>query len=100
MPGHATCPSSGAKMRLSPVNLLRRLKAYSPSPPVWLFAGVLLIRLFSLARLTASPLLLPVRGDMHFYNDWALRILRGETGGQLAFYGLPGYPYFLAFIYR
>ncbi len=65
-----------------------------------LFAGVLLLRLFALARLSASPFLLPPHGDMYFYNDWAQRILHGELSDHLAFYGLPGYPYLLAFLYR
>src|SRR5438105_14465206 len=37
---------------------------------------------------------------MHFYNDWAQRILRGEPTEHLAFYGLPGYAYLLALLYR
>ena len=47
-----------------------------------------------------SPFLLPSRGDMHFYNDWAQRILRGQLTDHLAFYGLPLYPYLLAILYR
>jgi Flp pilus assembly protein TadD len=65
-----------------------------------LFAAVLLLRLLVLARLTASPFLLPSRGDMHFYNDWAQRILHGELTDHVAFYGLPGYAYLLAFLYK
>jgi Tfp pilus assembly protein PilF len=65
-----------------------------------IFAGVLMLRVSSLVRLAGSPLLLPSRGDMHFYNDWALRILRGEADEHFAFYGLPGYAYLLAFVYR
>jgi uncharacterized membrane protein YqjE len=37
---------------------------------------------------------------MHFYNDWALRILRGQWTDHLAFYGLPLYAYLLAAIYK
>jgi hypothetical protein len=37
---------------------------------------------------------------MHFYDDWAQRILRGELTDHLAFYGLPFYAYSLAFTYR
>jgi cytochrome c-type biogenesis protein CcmH/NrfG len=33
---------------------------------------------------------------MHFYNDWAREILSGQLSQPLAFYGLPGYAYFLA----
>jgi len=66
----------------------------------YIFAGVLLIRVVVLARLTASPYLLPTRGDMHFYDDWAQRILSGQLTDHLAFYGLPGYPYLLAALYK
>ncbi|MDQ6911795.1 MAG: tetratricopeptide repeat protein [Verrucomicrobiota bacterium] len=37
---------------------------------------------------------------MHFYNDWALRILHGQWTDHRAFYGLPLYPYFLAVLYK
>jgi cytochrome c-type biogenesis protein CcmH/NrfG len=64
------------------------------------FLGVFLLRLWALLRFTHSPLLLPTRGDMHFYNDWAKEILQGQFTQHLAFYGLPGYAYLLAFLYR
>ena len=64
------------------------------------FLGVFALRLWALIRLTHSPLLLPTRGDMHFYNDWAREILRGQFTQPLAFYGLPGYAYLLAFFYK
>lgn len=66
----------------------------------YLFAAALGIRLISLGRLAASPWLLPSGGDMHFYDAWAQRIARGEGAEFHAFYGLPGYPYFLAFVYK
>ena len=66
----------------------------------YVFAGVLLIRVGVLARLTISPYLLPTRGDMHFYDDWAQRILSGQLVDQVAFYGLPGYAYLLAVLYK
>jgi tetratricopeptide (TPR) repeat protein len=66
----------------------------------YIFAAIFLLRLLALARLTASPFLLPSRGDMHFYNDWALRILQGQLTDHLAFYGLPLYAYLLAFLYK
>src|SRR5579864_3337340 len=62
----------------------------------FVFAGTLALRLWALLRLTQSPLLLPARGDMHFYSDWAKEILHGHFTQPLAFYGLPGYAYFLA----
>lgn len=64
------------------------------------FAFVFLIRLIALARLTSSPFLFPVGGDMHFYDDWAQEILRGRFTDHFAFYGLPLYAYALAFLYK
>jgi hypothetical protein len=64
------------------------------------FLIVFLVRLWALARLTHSSLLLPTRGDMHFYNDWAREILHGQFTQPLAFYGLPGYAWLLAFFYK
>jgi Tetratricopeptide repeat len=78
-------------------------KLFSPfnlQPSHYVFAGVLLIRVVVLTRLTVSPLLLPTRGDMHFYDDWAQRILSGQFTDHLAFYGLPGYAYLLAALYK
>ena len=60
---------------------------------------MLALRLIVLARLTESPFLLPMQGDMHFYNEWAQRILRGELTDYRAFYGLPLYAYLLAGLY-
>jgi Tetratricopeptide repeat len=65
-----------------------------------IFFGVFVLRLWALVRLTHSSLLLPIRGDMHFYNDWARAILHGQFTQHLAFYGLPGYAYLLAFLYK
>ena len=47
-----------------------------------------------------STLILPTQGDMKFYNDWAQRIDAGMWTDHKAFYGLPGYAYWLALIYR
>jgi len=69
-------------------------------PAYCIFVGVLLIRLVVLTRLTGSAFLFPVRGDMHFYDDWAQRILRGQLTDHVAFYGLPLYAYLLAAIYK
>ncbi|HEY2800774.1 MAG TPA: tetratricopeptide repeat protein [Chthoniobacterales bacterium] len=65
-----------------------------------IFLGVFLLRLVVLVRLTDSQFLLPDAGDMRFYNDWALRILRGEWTTHMAFYGLPLYAYLLAAFYK
>ena len=37
---------------------------------------------------------------MQFYNEWALRIVRGNWTEHTAFYGLPLYAYLLAGIYK
>lgn len=63
------------------------------------FAFVFLDRLIALARLTSSPFLFPSGGDMHFYDDWAQQILRGQFTDHFAFYGLPLYAYVLGFLY-
>src|SRR6266481_3927771 len=72
----------------------------SLGPGHLVFLGVFLLRLGAALRLTHSSLLLPSRGDMHFYNDWAKDILHGQFSQHLAFYGLPGYAYLLAFLYK
>jgi hypothetical protein len=69
-------------------------------PAHYLFAAVVLVRLIALVHLSASPFLLPSGGDMHFYDAWARQILRGEASPGVAFYGLPGYAYLLALIYK
>lgn len=66
----------------------------------YVFISIFLLRLIVLARLTASSFLIPTRGDMHFYDAWARRILQGELTDHQAFYGLPGYPYLLALLYK
>jgi tetratricopeptide (TPR) repeat protein len=77
-----------------------RIGRYSFGLSHFIFAVVFLLRLLVLARLSRSPFLLPSRGDMYFYNDWAQRILHGQTTEHVAFYGLPGYAYLLAFLYK
>ena len=75
-------------------------KRHTHSIALGLFVGVFAFRLFALTRLTGSQFLLPSAGDMQFYNDWALRILRGNWTDHTAFYGLPLYAYLLAGIYK
>src|SRR5437879_12002865 len=75
------------------------LTAFHLRPAHYIFAGVLLIRVVVLARLTASPYLLPTRGDTHFYDAWAHRALSGQLTDHLGFYGMPGYVYLLAALY-
>jgi Tfp pilus assembly protein PilF len=81
------------------VKSLKPGQQHAVSPSHYLFAAVFLLRLIVLARLTGSPFLLPNSGDMHFYNEWAQRILHGQIAEHHAFYGLPLYPYLLACLY-
>ncbi|MFZ3375007.1 MAG: tetratricopeptide repeat protein, partial [Chthoniobacterales bacterium] len=87
---HATVP---------PVKSFKPGQRHALSPSHYLFATVLLVRIIVLLRLTSSPFLLPNSGDMHFYNEWAQRILHGQVNEHHAFYGLPLYPYLLACLY-
>src|SRR5256885_4615608 len=66
----------------------------------FVFVAVFLVRLWALVGLTHSSLLLPTRGDMHFYNEWARDILHVQFTQPLACYGLPGYAWLLAFFYK
>ena len=84
-------------MKLTPAEPATR---HSVIVALCLFVGVLVFRLFALTKLTGSQFLLPNAGDMQFYNDWALRILRGKWTEHTAFYGLPLYAYLLAGIYK
>ena len=79
-------PKLFSRLRLQPVH--------------YVFAAVLLVRLFVLGRLARSAFLLPTRGDMHFYDDWAQKVVGGQLTDHHAFYGLPGYAYLLAGLYK
>jgi Tetratricopeptide repeat len=79
-------PKLFSRLRLQPVH--------------YVFAAVLLVRLFVLGRLAGSAFLLPTRGDMHFYDDWAQQVVGGQLTDHHAFYGLPGYAYLLAGLYK
>jgi tetratricopeptide (TPR) repeat protein len=81
----------------------RFLKSIAYGSPGWVhyvFAFVFLVRLIALARLASSPLLFPSGSDTQFYDDWAKQILHGHWTDHQAFYGLPLYPFLLAFLYR
>ncbi len=73
--------------------------------PVWI--GAFLVQFLVLNMIADSRHFLPDGDDMKFYNDWALKLLGqlewkpGEpnTPGT-AYYGLPGYAYALAGIFK
>lgn len=101
-PEHAAPPSSGSAQsrRASGGGWNWRSRTLRSLPlGAYVFLGVFVVRLIVLVRLTGSPFLLPAQGDMHFYNEWAQRILRGEWTDYRAFYGLPLYAYLLAGLY-
>ena len=54
------------------------------------------VRLLVLSRLSGATYFTPNGGDMRFYSDWAIQILRGHWTDGKAFYGLPGYAFLLA----
>lgn len=70
------------------------------SPVQWLFLLTLSVRLYVVARLSAMPFFIPDGGDMKFYSDWGLRVAHGILTDHQAFYGLPGYPFLLGFLYK
>jgi tetratricopeptide (TPR) repeat protein len=70
------------------------------SPAHWLFLITFAVRLYVLTRLSATSFFVPNGGDMKFYSDWAIKIAHGVFTDHQAFYGLPGYPYLLALIFR
>jgi tetratricopeptide (TPR) repeat protein len=69
-------------------------------PETAVFVVAIVLRLFVLSRFTATPYSALQMGDMKFYHEWAVRILHGQLTDGHAFYGLQGYAYFLAGIYR
>ena len=70
------------------------------SPSLWLFFWTFGIQLFVLIRFSQSNHFIPDGDDMKFYSDWAIRIAHGNWTDHKAFYGLPGYAYCLAGIFK
>ena len=68
--------------------------------PVGVFVLAFAIRLLVLIQFSHSPHFVPDGDDMKFYSDWALRIMHGQWTDHKAFYGLPGYAFCLAAIYK
>jgi Tfp pilus assembly protein PilF len=92
--------SDAAVIRPSRSGSFRKIWPDSLGPGHYIFAAVLLFRLVVLIHLASSPLLVPNGSDMQFYDDWAKQILHGRWTDQQAFYGLPLYPFLVAFLYR
>lgn len=68
--------------------------------PAGVFVLAFAIRLLVLIQFSHSPHFVPDGDDMKFYSDWALRITHGQWTDHKAFYGLPGYAFCLAAIYK
>ena len=76
------------------------LPSWRKLSPSWIvFLLALLARLWVMYRAADTPDFLPEQGDMKFYSDWAQRIAAGTWTDHQAFYGLPGYAYWLALVY-
>jgi tetratricopeptide (TPR) repeat protein len=69
-------------------------------PAVFVWLAVFLVQFAVLNMIADSRHFLPDGDDMKFYNDWALRIAGGQFTDGKAFYGLPGYAFALAGIYK
>ncbi len=69
-------------------------------PALIVFTCALLVRMCVLTLAADSAEILPNLSDMKFYSDWAQRIATGVWTDHKAFYGLPGYAYWLALIYK
>jgi tetratricopeptide (TPR) repeat protein len=85
---------------------IRRLFAAIPHA-VFVWLGAFLVQFLVLNMIAGSRHFLPDGDDMKFYNDWALKLLGqlawkpGEPNSPgTAYYGLPGYAYALAGIYK
>jgi len=70
------------------------------SPAQWLFLITFSVRLYVIVRLSAMPFFIPNGGDMKFYSDWGLQVAHGVLTDYKAFYGLPGYPFLLGFLFK
>jgi len=66
----------------------------------WLFLLTFTVRLLVIVRLSAMPYFIPNGGDMKFYSDWGLQVAHGILTDHQAFYGLPGYPFFLGILFK
>jgi tetratricopeptide (TPR) repeat protein len=70
------------------------------SPAQALFFLTFAVRLYVLARLSSTPFFVPQSEDMKFYSDWGWQVAHGVLTDHQAFYGLPGYPFFLALLFK
>ena len=78
----------------------RLLQTARATATFWIFLLAFAIRLLVLIHFSNSPHFIPYGDDMKFYSDWALRITHGQWTDHKAFYGLPGYAFCLAAIYK
>jgi tetratricopeptide (TPR) repeat protein len=74
-------------------------RTFGPRPALGIFAIALTVRLVHVWQLRASPFFSVLMGDSRGYDEWALRIARGDWIGSEVFYQAPLYPYFLGVIY-
>lgn len=70
-------------------------------PITAIFLLAFAVRLIYLNQIKTGPLFIPSQAtlDEYLYDSWAKEIAFKDPIGKEAFWGLPLYPYFLAFIY-
>src|SRR3954452_22152128 len=98
LPRRASAADGVHAQRMEPTP--RPATAWYKRLEVWVFAVTLLLRLVVLSRYAETPYFSQQTGDMKFYDAWANRILEGQFTEGHAFYGLPGYAWVLAGIYK
>lgn len=87
-------------MRDTFINIFSRRLPLCGQPALWVFLIAFCIRLTVLVRFGDASFEMQQSGDMKFYHQWALRIAEGQLTDHQAFYGMPGYAYFLGLLYR
>lgn len=98
---HRSPTTINSKKTATSVTSLQMLNSKSRPPrnmnaALLVFGVALLVQVVVLSRLAASHHLVPQGDDMKFYLDWGTRIAGGQWTDGKAFYGLPGYAYWLA----
>src|SRR3989338_8416110 len=95
--------SKRRKVKPPVVSSVRAEPSKRPFSPIVLGAVLVLalaVRIVYLFLSKDTPFYEPLILYPSYSHKWALRILSGDLMGEGVFYGLPLYPFFLAFIYK
>lgn len=87
-------------MRFGHVFINTRPHGFWGRPLFWLLLATFVVRFHVFLQLGEASIAMDQVGDMRFYQSWAERIASGQLTDGKAFYGMPGYAYLLAFIYK